>query len=106
MDAPLHQLYGGAAVLLFWLGLYGVISRPESLAKIMSVNVMGGGVFLLLISIAWRNTIDLPDPVPHAMVLTGIVVALSATSLAIALARRLAEASGHDRAGEDEEEEH
>jgi len=35
----------------------------------------------------------LPDPVPHALVLTGIVVAFSATALALALGRRLREVS-------------
>jgi len=29
------------------------------------------------------------DPVPHALVLTGIVVAVSATAMALALGRRL-----------------
>jgi multicomponent Na+:H+ antiporter subunit C len=97
MEQQPHQLYGLTAALLFWLGLYGIVTCRELLRKIMSVNIMGGGVFLLLISVAHRNHIETPDPVPHAMVLTGIVVALSATAFAIALARRLARNTGHDR---------
>ena len=31
------------------------------------------------------------DPVPHALVLTGIVVAVSATAMALALGKRLQE---------------
>ena len=34
------------------------------------------------------------DPVPQALVITGIVVAFSATALAVALLLRLQEASG------------
>ena len=50
---------------------------------------MGTGVFMLLISIAYRGPDVAPDPIPHALVLTGIVVAVSATALALALVRRL-----------------
>jgi multicomponent Na+:H+ antiporter subunit C len=34
------------------------------------------------------------DPVPQAMVITGIVVAISATALALALVLRIANATG------------
>jgi multicomponent Na+:H+ antiporter subunit C len=39
--------------------------------------------------VAYRNRAEAPDPVPHAMVLTGIVVAVSATAFALSLVRRL-----------------
>ena len=50
---------------------------------------MGAGVFHVLIAIAYRGTTTAPDPVPQAMVLTGIVVAVSATALALILGERL-----------------
>jgi multicomponent Na+:H+ antiporter subunit C len=83
------QIYGITAVILFCLGLHGVLTRPEILRKIIAVNLMGAAVFLLLVAIAWKNTDGVVDPVPHAMVLTGIVVAISATAFALGLARRL-----------------
>ena len=43
----------------------------------------------MLIAVAYRGPGVAPDPVPQALVLTGIVVAVSATALALALARRL-----------------
>jgi hypothetical protein len=55
----------------------------------LAINVMGAGVFMMLIAVAYRGPDLAPDPVPHALVLTGIVVAVSATALALALARRL-----------------
>jgi multicomponent Na+:H+ antiporter subunit C len=94
MDDGHHLVYALAAAVLFVIGLYGIIARRDLLRKIMAANIMGGGVFLLLISIARRNFAENADPVPHAMVLTGIVVALSATAFAIALARRLAQLTG------------
>jgi multicomponent Na+:H+ antiporter subunit C len=50
---------------------------------------MGTGIFLFLVAAAARNGLENPDPVPHAMVLTGIVVAVSATALGLALAGRI-----------------
>ena len=82
-------LYALTGIIVFGMGLYGLILYPHWLRKILALNVMGGGVFLLLIGLANRLPNTLPDPVPHAMVLTGIVVAVSATGLALALVRRL-----------------
>jgi multicomponent Na+:H+ antiporter subunit C len=78
---------------LFTLGLYALIVYSHLLRKILALNVMGSGVFLLLVALASR-TKGAPDPVPHAMVITGIVVAISATALALALMLRLRDASG------------
>lgn len=94
------QIYGIAAVLLFCTGLYGVAARPETLRRIMALNLMGAGVFLFFVSVAWRETAS-ADAVPHAMVLTGIVVAVSATSFALGMLRRLA---GLDREKREEED--
>ena len=57
---------------------------------------MGAGVFHVLIAVGYRGMEQAPDPVPHALVLTGIVVAVSATALALAFGRRLEEANGGD----------
>ncbi len=82
-------LYGLTACLLVALGLRGTLLHASLLQRIVAINVMGAGVFLLLITVAYRGPGLAPDPVPHALVLTGIVVAVSATALALALARRL-----------------
>lgn len=84
--------YALTGVGLFTLGLYALIVYRHLLRKILAINVMGSGVFLVLVALAAR-TQDAPDPVPHAMVITGIVVAISATALALALMLRLREAS-------------
>ena len=84
--------YALTGVGLFTLGLYALIVYRHLLRKILAINVMGSGVFLVLVALAAR-TQDVPDPVPHAMVITGIVVAISATALALALMLRLRETS-------------
>jgi multicomponent Na+:H+ antiporter subunit C len=87
-------LYGVVAMAIFAVALHGLMVRPSLLHKVMALNVMGSAVFLFFVALAYRDGDAAPDPVPHAMVLTGIVVAVSTTALALAIARHLAAASG------------
>jgi multicomponent Na+:H+ antiporter subunit C len=89
-----YRLFAYVAVLLFAAGFYAVMATPHLLRKIIALNVMASGAFLLLISIASRRPAPFPDPVPHAMVLTGIVVGVSVSALAMVLARRIHRESG------------
>jgi multicomponent Na+:H+ antiporter subunit C len=81
-------LYALISAAIFCVCLHGLIARGHLLHKILALNMMGSSVFLLLVAIAFRNRGEFADAVPHAMVLTGIVVAVSATAFALALARR------------------
>lgn len=90
----LAVLYALMGVALISIGVYGLIAHVHLLRKILAVNVMGSGVFALLVAMARRNPEGVPDPVPHALVLTGIVVAVSATAFALALACRIHERTG------------
>ena len=67
---------------------------------------MGTGVFLVLLALAKRTGGAQPDPVPHAMVITGIVVAVSATALALTLMLKLTAATGRAELYNDEREQH
>lgn len=84
----LFLIYALTAAALFVICAHGMINRVHLLRRVIALNLMGSSVFLLLVAIAYRNRVDEPDPVPHAMVLTGIVVAVSTTAFALALARR------------------
>jgi multicomponent Na+:H+ antiporter subunit C len=80
-------VFAVAGAILFSMGVAGVILLAHLLRRILAFNLMGSGAFLVLVGLAQRAGV--PDPVPQAMVLTGIVVAVAATALALALARRL-----------------
>ena len=84
-------LFGLVAAALVGVGLYGLIVNPQPLRKILAFNVIGSGVFLLFGVIARRGAAAGMggDPVPQALLITGIVVAFSATAIAIALLLRL-----------------
>jgi multicomponent Na+:H+ antiporter subunit C len=89
-------LFGLVAAALIGVGLYGFIVNPQPLRKILAFNVVGSGVFLLFGVIARRGGVPGigGDPVPQALLITGIVVAFSATALAVTLLLRL-----HDETG-------
>ncbi|MBE0497066.1 MAG: NADH-quinone oxidoreductase subunit K [Campylobacterales bacterium] len=75
--------YAGCGIFLVCLGVAGTVLQEEYVKKILSFNLLFSGIFLLLITLSGGGS----DPVASAMVLTGIVVALGATALALALVR-------------------
>ena len=88
-------LFGLCAAVIIGLGLFGLIVNPHPLRKILAFNVIGSGVFLLFGVIAHRGSLEgVGDPVPQALLITGIVVAFSATALAVAVLLRLFDATG------------
>ena len=98
------DLFGLAGAALVGLGLYGLIVQTRLLRQIVAVNLLGAGIFLLFGVVARRGAVPGlgSDPVPQAMVITGIVVAFAATALAVALLLRLAAATGRDSLPPDE----
>jgi multicomponent Na+:H+ antiporter subunit C len=93
-------LFGLLGAGLVGIGLYGLLCQPTATRRILAFNLIGAGVFLLFGVIAKRGggmqtaagtAVD-GDPVPQALVITGLVVAFAATAIAVALLRRLAEA--------------
>jgi multicomponent Na+:H+ antiporter subunit C len=80
-------LFAVTAAILFTLALHALIVARHLLRKLIAINVLGGSIFLMFVTMAYRGDGD-PDPVPHAMVLTGIVVTVGAMGLMVALVRR------------------
>lgn len=77
-------IYSLTGVFLFFLGLFGVCVSAHIVRKLIAVNIMGVGVFMLCLATALHD--QLTDPILHAMVLTGIVVAVAGTALCLWLA--------------------
>lgn len=81
---------------LFVLGVVRALLTEDLVRRVLALNVAGSGVLLVLGSLAARRTPV--DPVPQALVLTGIVVTFSVTAVALGLVRRV-EQSDEDRPG-------
>jgi multicomponent Na+:H+ antiporter subunit C len=92
----LAPFFGYCGAILVGLGLFGLVTNPEILRKILAFNIIGTGVFLLFGVIARRGAAAGlgADPVPQALVITGIVVAFSATAIAVDLLVRLNKETG------------
>ncbi len=93
--------YWLAAILLL-IGLHGMLTRPNLIKKLMAMNVMQVAVIMFFISLAVKTggtaPIELPgvtdvdqyiNPLPHALMLTAIVVGVSTTGVALALLVRI-----------------
>ena len=97
-------LYGLCAAALIGVGLFGLIVHPHPLRKILAFNVIGSGVFVMFGVVARKGAAAGfgGDPVPQALVITGIVVAFSATALALMLVLRLFQQTGRTTLASDE----
>jgi multicomponent Na+:H+ antiporter subunit C len=92
-------LYALSGVAVMAMALYGLFFSRHLVRRVIAANLVGGGVFLFLVALA-RRASSMPDPVPHALVLTGIVVSVSATALALSLAKRLDDWAGDPKPDE------
>lgn len=90
------SLFALTGAALIALGFYGFIMRRALIRRLIAFNVIGSGIFLLFGGTGYFG--GNVDPVPQALIITGIVVALALTAFAAALAARLA------RNGDDEDE--
>ena len=78
------------AIGLMMVGLYVVIARGNLVKKMVGLNVFQASVFLLYISIAKvqggtapilaENVTVYSNPLPHVLILTAIVVAVSTSA--------------------------
>lgn len=89
-----------AAVAIFLVGLYILLVKQNLLKKILGLNIMETAVFAFIVTAGMTDNGVPPllgpdvvgpfaSPLPHALVLTGIVVAVSITALALALIVRV-----------------
>ena len=91
-----------AAIILFAVGFSTLLFHRNLIKKLIGMNIMDTGVFLLLASMGYirgrkapiiENGVTDPqryiNPVPAGLVLTGIVVSVSVTAVMLSLSVRL-----------------
>ena len=94
-------------LILFFLGIYGMIMCRNYMKKLMSMNIMQVAVIFFFLCLGQKDGGTLPilqtgltnpdlyvNPLPHALMLTAIVVSLGTTGVAIALLLRIRENYG------------
>ena len=82
-------IFGMTGLAVFAIGLFGALVLVEPLRRVLALKLCSVGAGFLLVVAAWREPPAMVDPVPHALVITGIVVMISATAVALVLIRRL-----------------
>jgi len=91
-------------IVLMMIGFYAMIARQNLIKKIIGMNIFQAAVFLFYVSmgkvaggtapIAWERAVAYDNPLPHTLMLTGIVVSVSTTAVALALVIRIYRAFG------------
>lgn len=94
-------------MILFFLGVYGMVFSKNYMKKLMAMNVMQVAVIYFYLCLAQKDggmlpvlngITDNPDayinPLPHGLMLTAIVVSLGTTGVALALLMRIKEMFG------------
>jgi multicomponent Na+:H+ antiporter subunit C len=90
-------------VLLAVVGAYLMMSRRTLLKAVVGLYVFQTSVILLFVALSYRagatvpvvlNDLPMHNPLPHAMMLTAIVVGVATVGLAVAILRRIQDETG------------
>lgn len=103
----INNYFETASIILFGIGLATLMLNKNLIKKIIGMNVMDTSVFLFLVAKGYivgrkapiiTKSFDGVDgyvnPIPSALILTGIVVAVSVTALLLALTVKIYETYG------------
>ena len=87
------------AMTLFFVGLFGVLSQRHFIKIFISIAIMESAVFLFFIGSSFKVNLTAPilgenyptfsamnDPLPHAMILTAIVIGMAVLALGVSFA--------------------
>lgn len=108
MSGIISQINYIGAAALFVIGLYMVLTNTNLVKKIIGINIMETAVFLIFVTIGFvrggrapivslanvENAEPYVNPLPAALILTGIVVAVSITVYALSMVIRIYQAYG------------
>ena len=97
------DLFTVVAIVVAVLGVVRLLTCRDLIQRIIALNVASGGVLMTLLVVA-TQTGD-PDAVPHALALTGIVITVSVTGLALVIVRKIEAAEAERSETQDETQE-
>lgn len=94
-------------IILFFLGIFGMISCGNYMKKLMCMNIMQVAVIFFFLCLGQKsggtipvaldrilNPDDYINPLPHALMLTAIVVSLGTSGMGLALLMRIKDKYG------------
>lgn len=89
----------GMTIVIFLIGFWIMLSHANLIKKIIGMNIMESAIFLFFVAIGYIKGGVAPigyeaenvyvNPLPSALILTGIVVSVSITAFALGLVVKL-----------------
>ncbi|MEX1377708.1 MAG: sodium:proton antiporter [Eubacteriales bacterium] len=91
------------AIGLVLVGIYGLLTQRNAIKLVVALNIFEVGLNVFIVSIGFvkdglapiltsnanSSSLMFVDPLPHALVLTSIVIGVGVTALALALAKKM-----------------
>lgn len=83
-----------SALILFLIGIYGLLAHRNIVKSIISISIMDVGVILFFLGINYKSNMRPPigegtqimaDPVPQALMITAIIIGVAVTSVALTM---------------------
>ncbi|MFO8059101.1 MAG: cation:proton antiporter subunit C [Bacillota bacterium] len=95
IDGLVQNYFYFVAVVIFLIGFHTMLTHSNLIKKIIGMNIMETSIFLFFVSIGYVEGRSAPiiegeagqyiNPLPSALILTGIVVGVSLTAFALSL---------------------
>ena len=95
----IHTIVIIGSMILFFVGLFGLLSQKNIIKIFISISIMETSLFILFIGSTFVKGYTAPilgdgfdkfvgmnDPVPHAMILTAIVIGMALFALGMSFA--------------------
>jgi multisubunit Na+/H+ antiporter MnhC subunit len=100
LNAPLAIIVMSGGLILFLVGLWGMLTRKNIIKIILGFSLIDTGIHMVIVAIGYMrgktapiiekgmsNAADIVvDPIPSALVLTAIVIGLGVTALMLTFA--------------------
>jgi len=98
-DSVIDMIVTVDSMILFFIGLFGLITQKHIIKTFISIAIMESSLFLFFIGLTSKQNFTAPilgdlhvdftamnDPIPHAMILTAIVIGMAVLALGISFA--------------------
>ncbi len=92
-------LFALSGISLVMVGIFGILTKKNIIKILLALNLMETGINLFVVATGYfagsktpiitesftSSSVNFADPLPHALVLTSIVIGLGTTALALTL---------------------
>ncbi len=98
-NETIHTIVTVGSMSLFFVGLFGLLTQKHLIKVFMSIAIMETSLFLFFIGVMFDKNFTAPivdathttftnmnDPIPHAMILTAIVIGMAVLALGVSFA--------------------